>query len=250
MLEHTFIHIPNFGYNRERKLWGNGIRTWDDFLENFGGSQFHKGFCSKIASSKYALHLGDAEYFGSVLPANETWRAFPSFQKIAYLDIETTGLGKGSDYTTVIGVFDGEKVKSYVHGQNMDEFGRDILEYEAMVTFNGAVFDIPFIRKDMPRLRLPKLHIDLRFVLASLDVRGGLKRIEEKFGYEREDDLKGMNGYDAVLLWKAYKSKNDVDALEKLIRYNAADISNLKKLIEWAYKEKRLMTEFDRLTRS
>jgi uncharacterized protein YprB with RNaseH-like and TPR domain len=119
-----------------------------------------------------------------------------------------------------------------------------------MVTFNGAVFDIPFIRKDMPRLRLPKLHIDLRFVLASLDVRGGLKRIEEKFGYEREDDLKGMNGYDAVLLWKAYKSKNDVDALEKLIRYNAADISNLKKLIEWAYKEKRLMTEFDRLTRS
>jgi len=249
MLENTFIHLPNFGYTRERKLWSNGVRTWDEFLDAFGSSQFHKQFCTKIASSKNALQLGDAEYFGTVLPQNETWRAFPNFQNVAYLDIETTGLGRGDDYTTVIGIFDGNKVKSYIHGQNMDEFAEDINKYEAIVTFNGSVFDLPFIRKDMPGIRLSKLHVDLRFVLASLDVRGGLKKIEAQFGYEREDDLKGLNGYDAVLLWKAYKQKGDKDALDKLVRYNAADISNLKKLMEWAYTQKRAKTEFDSIVK-
>ena len=56
-----------------------------------------------------------------------------------------------------------------------------------------------------------------------------------------------MNGYDAVKLWKKYKKNNDEDALDKLVRYNAADISNLKKLIEWAYKEKRKISEIDML---
>ena len=118
-----------------------------------------------------------------------------------------------------------------------------------MVTFNGSLFDLPFIRKAMPKARLPKLHIDLRFLLQSLDVRGGLKRIEERFGFEREDDLKGLTGYDAVKFWQAYIKRNDHDALDRLVRYNSADIANLKKLLEWAYKEKRIRTGFDELAR-
>jgi uncharacterized protein YprB with RNaseH-like and TPR domain len=80
--------------------------------------------------------------------------------------------------------------------------------------------------------------VDLRFVLASLEIKGGLKKIEEKFGLEREDDLKGLNGYDAVLLWRKYKKDNDEAALDKLVRYNAADIENLKFLLNYAYQEK------------
>ncbi|VVC03262.1 RNase_H superfamily protein [Candidatus Bilamarchaeum dharawalense] len=249
MLEHTFIHLPNFGPWRERRLWMNGITTWDDFLEHYGSSQFHKMFCTKLASSKNALHLGDAEYFANNLPSGESWRAFPHFNKVAYLDIETTGLGSATDYITVIGVYDGEKVYSYIHGQNLDDFVMDIQKYDAVVTFNGAFFDLPFIRKSFTGVSLPKLHVDLRFALASLNVTGGLKKIETKFGFEREDDLKGLNGYDAVRMWQSYLKTKDKTVLDRLVRYNAADISNLKKLMEWTYTEKRLQTGFDELVK-
>ena len=247
MLENTFIHLPDFGTRRERRLWESGISSWDDFLGRFGGSPYHKMHCTAIASSKYALTNNKPEFFGPLLPSNETWRAYPHFKKIAYVDIETTGLAPETDYMTVVGLYNGKRVHSYIHGQNLDDFARDISDYELIVTFNGSVFDLPFIRKSFKGLKLPKLHIDLRFLLASLNVTGGLKKIEQKFGMEREDDLKGMTGYDAVLLWQAYKKKNDGAALDKLIRYNAADICNLEKLLEWAYKEKRLGTGFDEL---
>ena len=176
---------------------------------------------------------------------NETWRCFPHFGRIAYLDIETTGLSKQGDYVTVIGLFDGKKTKSYVHGKNLGDFRNDIEDYDMAVTFNGSLFDIPFLKSAFSGIRIPELQIDLRFVLSSLGIRGGLKKIEAQFGMEREDDLKGLTGYDAVLLWKEYKKRNDLKALDKLVRYNAADIENLKILMEWAYKEKRKQTGFD-----
>jgi len=245
MLENTFIHLPNFGLNREKRLWSSGILTWDDFLDNFSSSNFHKDLCSRIASSKYALKNGDAEYFGQSLPKNETWRSFNHFNRTAYLDIETTGLSGNTDHVTVIGLYDGTKTKSYIYGQNLDDFKKDILDFDMVVTFNGSVFDIPFIYKNMGDVGIPKLHIDLRFLMYSLGISGGLKKIEERFGFEREDDLKGLNGYDAVKLWRKYRKENNLAALDKLVRYNAADIENLKKLLEWAYKEKRKETGFD-----
>ncbi len=247
MLENTFIHLPTFGPNRERVLWSNGIFTWEDFLDHFGSSTRHEHYCSKVSSSVYALKVADGEYFSTTLPSSETWRCFPHFRKIAYLDIETTGLAPQSDYITVIGLFDGESTHSYIHGQNLDDFSKDIEEYDAVVTFNGSLFDIPFLKKAMPGIRIPKLHMDLRFLLASLNIRGGLKKIEQQFGMEREDDLKGLNGYSAVLLWQEYMRKNDKDALDKLVRYNSADIVNLKTLLEWAYKKKRTLTGFDHI---
>jgi uncharacterized protein YprB with RNaseH-like and TPR domain len=245
MLEHTFIHLPDIGPIRERQLWEDGVKDWDDFLERFSSSPQHRIHCKKVASSKYALKLGDANHFALALSSNETWRAFPHFRDVAYLDIETTGLGNGRDYITVIGVYDGKGVHSYVCGDNLEDFRKDIQKYNMVVTFNGSQFDLPFIRNGMPGIRLPRLHVDLRFLLASLDVTGGLKRIEKQFGMEREDDLKGLDGYDAVKLWQKFRRNGNPAALDKLVRYNAADISNLKNLMEWAYKEKRRRTGFD-----
>ncbi len=243
MLEHTFIHLPNFGPAREKKLWKNGIRTWDEFLDRFGSSRFHKHQCSLIARSKYALKSLDGQHFARSLPTGETWRCFPHYKKAAYLDIETTGCSS-YDYITVIGLYDGSKTHSYVRGRNLGRFAKDIAKYNMVVTFNGSLFDIPFIRREMS-VGLPFIHVDLRFLLASLDVTGGLKKIEKKFGMERQDDLKDLTGYDAVLLWREYKKKNDKDALDRLVRYNSADVSNLEKLMKWAYKEKRKRTGFD-----
>jgi len=245
MLQNTFVHLVDHGETRERKLWEDGVKTWEDYLESFGKSGIHRHHCKRIASSKYALGRNDPDFFASALPPNETWRAFPHFENVAYVDIETTGLSATSNELTVIGLFDGKNVHSYIAGKNLDDFKKDIRHFEMVVTFNGAQFDLPFLRKAMRGIRLPNLHADLRWVLASLEVTGGLKRIEERFGFEREDDLKGLDGYDAVKLWQRYIRRKDEAALDKLVRYNAADISNLKKLMEWAYAEKRKRTGFD-----
>ncbi len=243
MLEHTFIFLPNFGPAREKKLWRGGITTWDDFLDRFGSSPYHRHHCSMVAGSKHALECLDGGHFGTLLPSNETWRCVPHYRKIAYVDIETTGCSY-QDHITVIGLYDGSKTRSYVHGQNLKRFQKDILDYDVVVTFNGSMFDLPFLRREM-KVQLPPIHIDLRFLLASLDMKGGLKRIEQKFGIEREDDLKGLTGYDAVLMWRRYRNRKDEDELDRLVRYNAADICNLEKLLDWGYKEKRKRTGFD-----
>jgi len=247
MLEGTFVHLPNIDTRRERRLWAGGIHSWEGFLERFGKSPFHRLQCSTIESSREALKHGDGDFFADALPDDEAWRCFPHFKKIAYLDIETTGLAPDSDYVTVIGVFDGAKTHSYVHGINLDRFRDDIAEYDMVVTFNGSQFDIPFLKKHIPGVKIPLLHADLRFILASLDVRGGLKKIERQFGFERDDDIRNMNGYSAVLLWQSYLRSKDESVLDRLVRYNSADIGNLEKLMGWAYKEKRARTGFDDL---
>ncbi|MBU0590590.1 ribonuclease H-like domain-containing protein [Candidatus Micrarchaeota archaeon] len=239
MLESTFIHLPNFGPKKEKKLWDSGIKTWNDYLEHFASSRFHRQYCTTLAQSKCALNSNDPNYFANVLPNNETWRAYPHFSKTAYLDIETTGLSGDRDHITVVGIFDGSKTMSYIYGQNLDDLNKDICNYDLVVTFNGSLFDLPFLRKNINGIAIPSLHIDLRFLLSSMSITGGLKKIEQKFGFEREDDLKGLNGYDAVKLWRKYRKNNDASALDKLVRYNAADIENLKKLLDWAYKEKK-----------
>jgi uncharacterized protein YprB with RNaseH-like and TPR domain len=247
MLGNTFIHLPNFGPKRERKLWDQGVITWDDFLSCFGSSQYHKDWCSTIASSDYALKSLDPDFFSQTLPRDEMWRCFPHFSKIAYLDIETTGLSSNRDYMTVVGIYDGKETKSYIHGKNMDEFSPELAKYDAVVTFNGSLFDLPFIRKSIDGVKIPPIQIDLRFVLSSLGIRGGLKKIEKQFNFNREDDLDGLTGYDAVKLWRKYMKRNDNYALDLLVRYNAADVDNLEKLMKWAYDNKREATGFDEI---
>jgi uncharacterized protein YprB with RNaseH-like and TPR domain len=92
------------------------------------------------------------------------------------------------------------------------------------------------IRRFFPNISLPAVHIDLRYLLKRLGYRGGLKKIEKELNIVRDTEIDGMNGYDAVLLWKAYQL-GDQKALERLIKYNTADIVNLEPLMEIGYQE-------------
>ena len=105
-----------------------------------------------------------------------------------------------------------------------------------MVTFNGRCFDIPFIREHFPELQMEQFHIDLRFVLASLGYRGGLKRIESELGLKRDNSIMDVDGFEAVRLWHKYQRGNE-EALTKLTSYLSADICNLLPLMEFAYDE-------------
>ena len=63
-----------------------------------------------------------------------------------------------------------------------------------------------------------------------------LKAIEKSLGLSRDSEIDGMDGYEAVLLWKAYQW-GDKSALDRLIQYNTADIVHLKPLMEKGYQE-------------
>lgn len=237
MLEQTFIHIPGIGPKTEQTLWSRGIRRWQDFLDHqkpvfspakdrFIGSELEVSLA----------HRDDVGFFGDRLPPGEMWRVFDRFRhRAVYLDIETSGYDHWANDITVIGLYDGTRVQTFVNGKNLDAFEAAIASYDLVITFNGACFDLPFIRRCFPGISLPGGHIDLRFVLKKLGCEGGLKKIEKDLGIARDDDIDGVDGFEAVRLWQRYRW-GDEAALKTLIKYNNADIINLEPLMEMAYE--------------
>jgi uncharacterized protein YprB with RNaseH-like and TPR domain len=238
LLEHTFIHIPGIGPKTERHLWRNGILTWKQYLRNKKTpfSPVRDAFVRQNLEASIE-NRDNIRFFRDRLSSADIWRVFNMFKdKAVYLDIETSGLYQGVDEITVIGLYDGKTAKTFVQGINLAEFESEINTYDLVITFNGAQFDLPFIRRQFPNISLPPAHIDLRFFLKKLGYRGGLKTIERSFGLHRDSNIDGMDGYEAVLLWKAYQW-GDESALDRLIQYNTADIVHLKPLMEKGYQE-------------
>jgi len=191
-------------------------------------------FIAVTEESERRLRAGDARFFSRHLPPGERWRLFGHFRdRVAFVDIETTGLSRDSDDITTIALFDGERVRTYVTGRTIDNFVSDIEDYAVIVTFNGACFDLPFIRRKW-RIALDHPHIDLRFLLRRVGIRGGLKACERQCGIER-GGLDGVDGYDAVLLWREYERTGDETVLETLLAYNAMDTVTLEQLMVMAH---------------
>jgi len=238
LLDNTFIHIQGIGEKSERSIWSRGIRTWTDFLECPECVLSEVKDCVIREELRNSMaHRHEIGFFAGRLPSFEAWRLYESFrQRVVYLDIETSGGYMGADEITVIGTFDGNSVRSFVSGSNLEDFECSIAAYDLVVTFNGTSFDLPFIKRSFPNITLPPAHIDLRFPLKRLGYRGGLKRIERETGIERDEGIRGMDGFDAVRLWKAYQW-GDNRALQILLEYNAADVVNLEPLMELVNRE-------------
>jgi len=221
MLKRTFIHLPGVGHRSEAQFWRQGLSTWEDFL---------------AASLD---HLKDATYFAARLQAGDQWRLFHHFRpRTAYLDIETTGTVWPGLLVTVVGLYDGQTMRQFVHGANLRKFPKAISEFDLLVTFNGTQFDLPVLKTYFPELRLPPAHVDLRFLMARLGYKGGLKRIEPRFGIHRPNEVNGMDGYMAVLLWERYQ-RGDKGALDLLLTYNREDVVNLEVLMDAAFRISR-----------
>jgi hypothetical protein len=62
------------------------------------------------------------------------------------------------------------------------------------------------------------------------DLKGGFKAVEQQLGIPRQ--LKGISGWDAVMLWWRYQYDDDRTALALLLQYNKEDVMNLKVLRE------------------
>ena len=239
MLKRSFIHIPGVGVKTENCIWEKGIFSWDNFLTecNKLGLPIKKieKVNNYLISSISHLKRKNINFFSNTLPRSEFWRLYHEFKnKVAFLDIETTGLSIDYDEITLIGLFNGKNAKTYIAGKNLDSFLEEINKYALIITYNGALFDLPFIKARFPKFISP-VHIDLRFFLKRLGFSGGLKAIEEQFGIKRSEDIKGIDGFGATILWDKY-NRGDISAIKLLIEYNIADIMNLKTLMEQGYE--------------
>ena len=244
MLTHSFIHLPGIGAKTEEKLWQAGIHHWLQWQEKPPVKLPNSSLpdLSNMVFLSQENLANSPDFFSKRLPANEQWRLFSHFRdRVAYLDIETTGLGQDSELTT-IALYDGGKVRCYINGQNLDDFENDILDYEILVTYNGKSFDIPFLERWF-HIRLTQAQIDLRYILARLGFKGGLKGCEKQMGINR-GALDGVDGYFAVLLWQDYINNNNEKALETLLAYNIEDTVNLEYLLVEAYNRNVLATPF------
>lgn len=238
MLTSTFIHAQDIGEKTEKRIWESGLLTWEQYLAGCDAcrlSQRQRDLLQPVVEeSVRRFSQGDHTYFASTVPSREHWRAYKEFgDKAVFLDIETVGMGDG-DAITVIGLYDGVEVKSFVKGVNMESFEDEIGKYQLIVTYAGAGFDLPHIRREFKGLQMDQMHIDLCHALHRLGLKGGLKKIEQCVGICRPDDVHGLDGWDAVRLWNEYEWGSG-DALDMLLAYNAQDVINLKVLAEMAY---------------
>jgi uncharacterized protein len=237
MLKRTFIHLPGVGHKGEAQIWGQGLSTWEDFL----AAKRVRGLSrNRLSWLKGELHgslenMEDANYFATRLHAGEHWRLFRHLRpRTAYLDIETTGTVWPGLLVTVVGLYDGRNMRQFVQGYNLQKFPQALAEFDLLVTFNGTQFDLPVLRAYFPELTLPAAHVDLRFLMARLGFKGGLKKIEPRFGIHRPQEVDGMDGYAAVLLWQRYQ-RGDKSALDLLLSYNREDVVNLEVLMDAAF---------------
>jgi uncharacterized protein YprB with RNaseH-like and TPR domain len=238
MLKHTFQHLHGIGEKTEKRIWAAGITTWEEFLNAPAQtplSQWQRDLaCRELENSFRALEYRDAQYFTDKMSSALHWRLFPEFgQRIAYLDIETSGAVAGLSHLTVVGVYDGTNPHAYIRGENLDRFAPEIDEFTLLVTYNGKLFDLPFLRQELG-IPLAHAHIDLRYPLAALGYKGGLKKIERTLGLEREGPVALLDGWCAVLLWQ-YHEQGESGALETLVRYNLEDVIHLPALLACVY---------------
>lgn len=217
----------------ERSLWEQGSISWDEYLLNPRsfkvGSASRDQVVREIEKSRAALYSGVHQHFRRRLKARHTWRAFDAFRdSCVYLDIETEG-GTSPEGVTMIGLWDGREFNCLIKGENMEKFRDIISRYSMIVTFFGTGFDIPVIERRFPGIGLDQIHIDLCPLFKQMDVRGGLKKIEKQFGIQRSPETEGLNGYDAVQLWRKHL-RGYSGSLERLIAYNREDCVNMEPL--------------------
>src|SRR5437660_33034 len=255
LVRNSFLFVPGIGTKTEEFLWKSGITSWSDLASPSVQPRFGKAKWGRIrdyvADAEEALKRKDIGFFRDHLPQNEYWRLYGHFRdETLFVDVETTGLSRYYDNLTIIGAYDGRRPHIFVKDINLSDAANVLSKHPILVTFNGTLFDLPFIRKELPDLRLNHVHIDLRFLLRTIGLSGGLKKIELKLGIPRAPELESVEGRQAAVLWREFLRRNNDDAIRKLVLYNLADTINLRVLMEYCYIRKLQQKVLPKFSRS
>ncbi|NKC16546.1 MAG: DUF429 domain-containing protein [Gammaproteobacteria bacterium] len=236
-LRGTFKHLPGISEASEERLWQQGVHDWAQVadrtssqLELFEGQVFtlEEG----VRDSERAFLNGDVNYFAARLPRPDWIRIAAAFpERCLFLDIETTGLSSFYDVVTLVGWSYRGQYRAMVDPSSMTDLVTALECEPLLVTFNGSRFDLPFLTAHFGTDFSHCPHLDLVYPARRVGLKGGQKRIEQTLGLQRPGLTTGIDGAKAVELWFDYK-EGDLQALERLIRYNHADIEGMKEILE------------------
>ena len=160
-----------------------------------------------------------------------------------YLDVETTGLSWYYDAITVAGWMRDGHYDFHIAGEPPVRLAGALENASALVTFNGTLFDLRFLRKQFPKLPLPPKHIDLRYLAKRVGLSGGQKSIERLLGLPQRTNAWNIDGAQAVLLWHRYLRGN-TSALCQLIEYNRYDVLGMCGILDQVLDRLELHPDF------
>ncbi|MCP4355107.1 MAG: hypothetical protein GY793_05650 [Proteobacteria bacterium] len=239
MLQTDFSHITGIGKKTEQELARIGIKTWQDYIDSDEKS-LKDHIKDELQNSIEALKNKDTDFFASRLDNSQKYKILADFpEDTIFLDIETTGLSLYYDSITLIGYSKNGKFGAYIHDGEQDpaHFLKEIATAKAIVTFNGTIFDLKFIKKAFPEVKFPKAHLDLRFFAKRYGLTGGQKITEIETGFKRKQEIKTILGEAAPILWHQYRRGN-IKSMHKLIEYNKADVQGMKYILDYIFKAK------------
>lgn len=236
MLEASFSCFKGFSNSAEQKIWQLGCLAWKNISYLPPGTfspNKTRLLEAEISRAKIAYQAELPDYFIQRFERADKVRVLRDFQdRSAVIDIETTGLGR-KDRITTIALLKNGVIHVFVNGIDIDNFLSMLKGIHLLITFNGARFDLPFLRKYFSiDLSLP--HLDLMPVMNALGYKGGQKKCETLARMHRTFS-QGDSGKDAVHLWKQWEAERNLEALQKLVIYNAEDVFMLEKLAVMAY---------------
>jgi uncharacterized protein YprB with RNaseH-like and TPR domain len=192
-----------------------------------------------VQALKLALVEGRPQQPGNyfaVAQRLEGWGMLPQAREFAdqavFFDIETDGTSE--QVPTVVSLFHREGFEVFIRGRNLEKLPPSLGRWPLWITFNGTGFDVPVLEHHFPDFPKPALHLDLRHICQRLGLRGGLKKLEGMLGFGRPPRLTGVDGFDAILLWRAFRA-GEPRALRMLVEYNLYDSIQLRTLMETVY---------------
>ena len=156
-----------------------------------------------------------------------------------YLDIETTGLSPANDDITIIGLLCNDTFQQFTKNINLKSYYVDefimMNEPTEVVGYNSNKFDIPFMESFGVETLANLKQTDLMIQCHSLNLKGGLKKVEQILGIRRQHEP--LNFFQQKALWKKWINTNDWNSLDRLLAYNKEDVMNLP-LVEEKLKQR------------
>ena len=135
----------------------------------------------------------------------------------------------------MVSLYDARGLRVFIRGRNLEDLPEQMAASRFWVSFNGSCFDLPVLRTHFGCFPEPELHLDLRFLCRRIGLPGGLKEIEDVLGIGRPAHLRGVRGWEAVALWRAFEGRGELEALRFLVEYNLYDSFQLRSIAEIGY---------------
>ena len=251
-MNHNLKLLPRIGVKKEQDLKNAGYDTIESLTTHDKYGVYADKFVDNVdeMSFKDILGLLNKNKYGKKCRDNLIkCVSIPDVENFKFMDIETLGLSNVPIILIGVAEIENNKITSSQY------FLRDIYEEPAVleaylshldedsihVTFNGAMFDVPFIRNRCsyyrlnPNLDLP--HLDLLNFARNLWKDSlpncQLQTIEKEiFGIERKGDVPGqyIPGY-----YQTYLSEKNIGPIVPIIEHNRQDIVSLASFLMKMY---------------